>query len=477
MQLEIETMYIRDSILQEIGKKISQERARLNSNRKASKSDTGFVDKALSSTVGVSQNRKTLELLEEVHKAVIGMRVSTKSSLPAEFTKSVTELASNLSYQETVKLQKMVNSMTRSERAKTIKDIEDNKKTALKAVHEKVMGIGGNFIGSHLTIYDNYGKIVKSTSMASGIEELANHCIAELNKQSANDMLYLTSNENNDFEIRDPRFPANLMEMVNRGYIQKNDNNKKIISHFNQIKEAFMAKEKLESKITALNSTIILVQGLSKQNELLKDNNIEYKEVEKYLLELQKKAANELKKITAFIDKFDFTPVLQEVNEAEMKEKEEQERKNKMFEYATLSYEYEKAKASGDPEAAYNAQEKMRLYGQRCGLKDSDMMDAIKMGADKFYSEQQDIEITKEDIRKREEKRKQMLQEQATYLRQAAIAEIEARGGYKGQWEERNGDVYDGDSYEAAVEREVQRLQAEMKKAEAEPEPSIGKSR
>ena len=442
-----------------------------------------------------------IELLRDLRRCISDMDIGDDflRVFPSDLKNAIVELSENLPYDEKVKLQKLINNSIREELNPRERKVETAKANAKKIVEQKIFLLSpesATHLDEKMEIYhyesdpiakkkvrekdgkDSFGndkfKILYVGEVTEIIDEFATRSMIKMIERIRNNgdlqTVNLKAEPERKYDLSETSFPDGLLEKINYGRLEMNETNMKIIRDLDKIKEAFITKKRLEDTISKLDSVIRIAAKYNNLDNYDSHSYVaaNYKEITRTLLSAQKKAAHELDKINKFLAKYDFKAVELEIKQDNDKIQADYLKQGTMAEYARLISEYEAANEAGDIEKKRELEEEIQKLRRTTNLTESEAWEAVENGKEKHHNDKMNAKIDAQIRKEQEEEIRKNEQAYADYLRKMAIDNIESRGGYKPQYEERNLDVYDADSYENAIQREMKRIREEEEKKAAE---------
>ena len=413
-------------------------------------------------TTMARKNKK--EKFLEIMQILRTISFSEVEKMPSELLDSLMELSDNLSLDESQKLENEINRCNMAAYHKVYDEVEDKLNKAL-ALAKKADGdhysVGVNLFnegfyptGDEAKDRRNYYKDhptdqrhpLNYTNYVECLEYLQKRLQQELKREYVD----LRSNGKKDYSVKD-FIPMAVLDSIKHGRVKVSDECSKVAKHYEEIKMALQNKNRLEQKISALEKSIEVVKKYSQKEQ-------SYDAILKNLLNLQKNALKELKDIEKYLSKYNLEMVYAEVNSLNteiLNQNEQTMTKNAIVE---ATYKLEQAQVSGNWDLIRKCEAELKALITNSGLSNYETEEAYTMGVQKYQDEQMmKAEIAYE--RKLEsDALKQLRPEEYDMLRAQAIKELELNGGYKPDHVERSLDVYDNDSYEAAIQRKMEEL-------------------
>lgn len=454
MDKEISSYSIYKSLEKSIEDRIKYLKEKLDKNVEKLKSGEklGFSTKM---GLNIDNNNYIDEIrkLTELNKMVGNLRFSESDiyKLSSELTSSLDDISSLLSNEETNELGKIINSCLRNSNKSKKDNIETTSVEIQKLLNKLKMD------SKTFKIYDGLD-YKESITYTVAVDEIRKDLLKDLTPDYTpiNRTKSEISLNNNESDLIN-----NIEEMLANKELEQSKSVKNIGENISEIKDAMLLREKAKRIILKISNV---------RNELNKITEIDVSMISKYLIKLENNYKKELDKANKFIDKFNFSDVIKQIEDKKAKDSKENEKQNRMATYENLAYRLEKALEENpdDLQKINEIKAAMQDFVRKYDISENELNIAKNNGKAKYQNEAKaqkaKVESAKAKIEYEDELRKTVMAE----IREEAIRELESSKAFEDNfYEARNGDVYAQPiDKEAMIQRKIAEL---MKLADMTP--------
>lgn len=454
MDKEINSYSIYKSLEKSIEDRIKYLKERLDKNveKLNSGEKLGFSTKM---GLNIDNNNYIDEIrkLTEFNKTISNLRFSEseKYKLSSELASSLDDISSLLSNEETNELGNIINLCLRNSNKSKKNSIETASVEAQKILNKLKLD------DKKIQIYEGLD-YKESITYSVAVDEIKKDLLKELTpdytpiNRTKSD-ISLNSNESSLIN--------NIEEMIVNNELEQNKSVKNIVENISEIKDAMLLREKAKRIILKISNV---------RNELNKITEIDVSMISNYLTKLENNYKKELDRTNKFINKFNFSDVIKQIDDKAAKDSKENEKQNRMAIYENLAYELEKVleETPNDLQKINEIKAAMQDFVRKYDISVSELDLAKNNGKVRYQNEAKaqkaKVESAKAKIEYEDELRKTVMAE----IREEAIRELESSKAFDDNfYEVRNGDVYAQPiDKEAMIQRKIAEL---MKLAEMTP--------
>lgn len=454
MDKEINSYSIYKSLEKSIEDRIKYLKERLDKNveKLNSGEKLGFSTKM---GLNIDNNNYIDEIrkLTEFNKTISNLRFSEseKYKLSSELASSLDDISSLLSNEETNELGNIINLCLRNSNKSKKNSIETASVEAQKILNKLKLD------DKKIQIYEGLD-YKESITYSVAVDEIKKDLLKELTpdytpiNRTKSD-ISLNGNESSLIN--------NIEEMIVNNELEQNKSVKNIVENISEIKDAMLLREKAKRIILKISNV---------RNELNKITEIDVSMISNYLTKLENNYKKELDRTNKFINKFNFSDVIKQIDDKAAKDSKETEKQNRMAIYENLAYELEKVleETPNDLQKINEIKVAMQDFVRKYDISVNELDLAKNNGKVRYQSEAKaqkaKVESAKAKIEYEDELRKTVMAE----IREEAIRELESSKAFDDNfYEVRNGDVYAQPiDKEAMIQRKIAEL---MKLAEMTP--------
>lgn len=446
--VDIESNELFNSMKKEIDKRIEKATTYLEHKQERLKGTTkklGTFDK-LSINYDIKSYQEQIRKLTELNQTISNLRFSDtdKYNIPKDLKSCFDRLGTLLTEKEVKQLRENINSC--------IKEVNKGKRDSVRQEAAKAqklleqLNLGKN----NLLIYNEFNQYTgTTTSFNEALKEAERLQLEGLTSEYS----FISSKPAEiKLENGDELFLSTLEEMIENDQLEKNKNTQNITDNFSSIKEAFVAKTKIEKTLLLLNNAL---------SELEKITEVDFSKAESYLKQLESNYKKEIDKVNKTLDKFDFNAIKKEIEKKRAENEKKRLEESKFKEYQQLAYELEKVMTEheNDHEKIQQIKEAMRDAAMSSGLTNEKLEQAMIEGKGRYQTERQEQKAKVEAAKKRIAYEDELKANVMRQIRQYAIRELESSGAFEEDYEYRNGDVYSKSTdKEAMIQRKIEEL-------------------
>ena len=446
--VDIESNELFNSMKKEIDKRIEKATTYLEHKQERLKGTTkklGTFDK-LSINYDIKSYQEQIRKLTELNQTISNLRFSDtdKYNIPKDLKSCFDRLGTLLTEKEVKQLRENINSC--------IKEVNKGKRDSVRQEAAKAqklleqLNLGKN----NLLIYNEFNQYTgTTTSFNEALKEAERLQLEGLTSEYS----FISSKPAEiKLENGDELFLSTLEEMIENDQLEKNKNTQNITDNFSSIKEAFVAKTKIEKTLLLLNNAL---------SELEKITEVDFSKAESYLKQLESNYKKEIDKVNKTLDKFDFNAIKKEIEKKRAENEKNRLEESKFKEYQQLAYELEKVMTEheNDHEKIQQIKEAMRDAAMSSGLTNEKLEQAMIEGKGRYQTERQEQKAKVEAAKKRIAYEDELKANVMRQIRQYAIRELESSGAFEEDYEYRNGDVYSKSTdKEAMIQRKIEEL-------------------
>lgn len=438
-------IYIIQSLNKHIDKLITNINNRLDKSlekqRNASENKMSAIDKMFLNS-HIKEQQEKLKKLTELKKILLDFIIASeeKYNLPDALFQELTDIA-GLLQDDGKELFDLVNNSLRSKNIekkelikRLAKEIEKQLKS-LKMAEESVM------------IYNADTYTGKDIPFGMAINNISIKKIANLN----NSVFPIKgSKDDNVLPFEDKSFLEDVEEMMQKKAFENDSKTQLVIENFNQIKSSYQNLALANNILSKTGNAIRSLKDITEMNT---------SKIVTYLEKIEQKARKSMQKEEAFLSKYDFEYIKEQIAKKRLEESEDKNKENQYNAYLDLAIKLEKVKneTPDDIDKINEIQKQMQSVAQ--GLPNSTLRSALIEAKEKYnaqiISKKADIDYHREMAQEISETHRIA----AESLRNAAIQQLKFQGTLQEDYEYQNGDV----RIDASIEDKIQKKIAELK--------------